>query len=233
MPYLMITVKVVYDRNIIYLLKRYVQIDYQMSVDKCLINCYHVKNQILIRTLLGSIVIIIFIIVMTTPNFTNNTLDSVYGLASETPFPRILNVDNTAINSNNDSNKNNNNTSNIAMATSNETSSSLEITTDKKTYKPGEIITITVRNNGKQPLAFPDAALGLKIENLDTGERFGLMSAQVLTTVEPGQSQKIEWDQKGNIGNQVIEGSFNAAVTTAPGERFSNISAGTEFQIRK
>ena len=231
----MITVKVVYDRNIIYLLKRYVQIDCQMSVDKCLINCYHGKNQILIRTLLGSIVIIIFIIiVMTTPNFTNNTLGSVYGLASETPFPRILNVNNTAINSNNDSNKNNNNnTSNIAMATSNETSSGLEITTDKKTYKPGEIITITVRNNGKQPLAFPDAALGLKIENLDTGERFGLMAVQVLTTVEPGQSQKIEWDQKGNIGNQVTEGSFNAAVTTAPGERSSYISAGTEFQIRK
>lgn len=232
----MITVKVIYDRNIIYLLKRYVQIDCQMSVDKCLINCYHGTNQILIRTLLGSIVIIIiiiFIIVMTTPNFTNNTLGSIYELASEMPFPRILNVDNTAINSNNGSIKNNNNTSNIAMSTSNETSSGLEITTDKKTYKPGEIITITVRNNGKQPLAFPDAALGLKIENLDTGERFGLMAAQVLTTVEPGQSQKIEWDQKRNIGNQVTEGSFNAAVTTAPGERFSNISAGTEFQIRK
>jgi hypothetical protein len=230
----MITVKVVYDRNIIYLLKRYVQIDCQMSVDKCLIKCCHGKNQILIRTLLDSIVIIILIIVMTTPNFTNNTLGSVYGLASEMPFPRILNVDNTAINSNNDSTKNNNNnTSNIAMATSNETSSGLEITTDKKTYKPGEIITITVRNNGKQPLSFPDATLGLKIENLDTGERFGLMAAQVLTTVEPGQSQKIEWDQKGNIGNQVTEGSFNAAVTTAPSERFSNISAGTEFQIRK
>src|SRR5215212_8243898 len=212
---------------ILYLLKRDVQIDFQMRVDKCLIKCCHGKNQILIRTLLDSIVIIILIIVMTTPNFTNNTLGSVYGLASEMPFPRILNVDNTAINSNN------NNTSNIAMATSNETSSGLEITTDKKTYKPGEIITITVRNNGKQPLSFPDATLGLKIENLDTGERFGLMAAQVLTTVEPGQSQKIEWDQKGNIGNQVTEGSFNAAVTTAPSERFSNISAGTEFQIRK
>jgi hypothetical protein len=163
----------------------------------------------------------------------NNILNSVYATTSKMPLPRILNAGPSviAINSNNVNGYGN--TSNIAKSPWNETSSALEVTTDKKTYMPGEKVSITVKNNGKQALTFPDAALGLRIENLDTRERFGLVAAQVLTTLEPGQSETIEWDQKGNLKSQAAEGLFNVTVTTIPDECLSTFSAGAIFRITK
>jgi hypothetical protein len=185
--------------------------------------------------LLATFVIAFILIIIAMPKgvINNNILNSVYATTSQMPFPRILNAGPNVIDSSNNNINGYGNTSNIAKSPWNETSSGLEVTTDKKTYMPGEKVTITVKNNGKQPLTFPDAALGLKIENLDTKERFGLVAAQVLTTVEPGQSEKIEWDQKGNLESQAAEGLFNATVTTVPDEHLSSLNAGVIFRIRK
>ena len=47
----------------------------------------------------------------------------------------------------------------------------LDITTDKKSYLPGEVVNITVKNSGTEPLEFPDSSLGLTIENTVTHEK--------------------------------------------------------------
>jgi hypothetical protein len=70
---------------------------------------------------------------------------------------------------------------------------SLEITTDKEIYEPGDVVAITITNTGDEPLEFPDAALGLQIKNVDTGEVFPLDAAQVVTTLEPGESRTFEF----------------------------------------
>src|SRR5918997_3001271 len=51
---------------------------------------------------------------------------------------------------------------------------SLEITTDKETYGPGDTVAITIINTGDIPIAFPNSFLGLEIRNVDTEEVFPL-----------------------------------------------------------
>ncbi|MGA9151841.1 MAG: hypothetical protein WBZ36_14785 [Candidatus Nitrosopolaris sp.] len=45
----------------------------------------------------------------------------------------------------------------------------LQISSNKQTYKPGETIVITVKNNGKYTLEFPDSVLGLTIRDTRKG----------------------------------------------------------------
>mgnify|MGYP003585510865 FL=1 len=70
----------------------------------------------------------------------------------------------------NNSNSNNvQNETNLANDTSvnaeikNSISDIINITTDKQTYNPGEIVGISIKNSGSEQLAFPNSALGLKI----------------------------------------------------------------------
>jgi hypothetical protein len=65
----------------------------------------------------------------------------------------------------------------------------LEITTDEETYESGDTVTITVTNHGDETLEFSNSVLGLEIQNLDTDEMYPLISAQVITTLEPGESK--------------------------------------------
>jgi len=109
----------------------------------------------------------------------------------------------------------------------------LEIWTNKNTYEPGETIIITVKNNGAQPLTFPDAALGLMIINIETKESFSFIAAQVLTLLQPRQSKSIEWNQHGLDGIQVKEGEYRVSVKTIPDQKIPAISAYSQFQIRE
>jgi hypothetical protein len=49
----------------------------------------------------------------------------------------------------------------------------LVITTSKFAYSVGEPVVITVKNNGDEILVFPDSALGLEIQNTNTGVEYG------------------------------------------------------------
>jgi archaellum component FlaG (FlaF/FlaG flagellin family) len=109
----------------------------------------------------------------------------------------------------------------------------LELEPDKITYRPGETVVITVKNNGAESLTFPDAAMGLLIENVDTKESFGFIAAQVLTLLQPGQSKSIEWDQRGHDGTQANEGEYKVSVTTVPDQTLLSSSAYSHFQIKE
>src|SRR5215208_337719 len=83
----------------------------------------------------------------------------------------------------------------------------LEITTDKENHGPGDLVAITITNTGDEPLEFPNSALGLQIKNVDTGEVFPLDAAQVVTTLEPGESRTFEFmyeDLVREIGTGLI-----------------------------
>jgi hypothetical protein len=88
----------------------------------------------------------------------------------------------------------------------------LEITTDEETYESGDTVTITVTNDGDEALEFPNRALGLEIENLDTDEVYPIQSAQVITTLEPGESRTFEFTYEelvSEIGTGTIEASVS------------------------
>jgi hypothetical protein len=88
----------------------------------------------------------------------------------------------------------------------------LEITTDEETYMVGEPVTINVTNSGDGALEFPNSVLGLEIENRDTGEAYPLFSAQVITTLEPGESRTFEFTYEelvSETGTGIIEASVN------------------------
>src|SRR5215208_2773599 len=114
-----------------------------------------------------------------------------------------------------------------------ETKKSLEIRPNKNIFSPGEMVIITAGNNGTEPLAFPDASLGLLIENIKTKESFGLISAQVLTSLEPGRSTSLEWDQHGLDGSQAEAGEYKVSVTTIPDQNTPPLRASSYFQIEK
>ena len=109
----------------------------------------------------------------------------------------------------------------------------LEIQPNKNIFRPGETLIITARNNGAEPLTFPDASLGLLIENIKTKESFGLISAQVLTSLEPGQTTSLEWDQHRLDGSQAEEGEYKVSVTTIPDQNTPPLSANSYFRIKK
>jgi hypothetical protein len=51
----------------------------------------------------------------------------------------------------------------------------LVLSTDKPEYKAGETVVFTARNLGNERLAFPDSALGIRIQNIDTGTAYTLI----------------------------------------------------------
>ena len=90
----------------------------------------------------------------------------------------------------------------------------IDITTDKSTYVPGEAVNITIRNIGTEPLTFPNAALGLRIENSKTHEKYPLFSAQVITTLDSGGKKSVNWDQMDSNGKNVRPGNYTATTST-------------------
>ena len=133
----------------------------------------------------------------------------------------------------NNSNSNNvQNETNLANDTlvnaeiKNSISDIINITTDKQTYNPGEIVGISIKNSGSEQLTFPNSALGLKIKNLATNELYPILSSQVITILGPGDSKSLRWDQIGIDGNQAPSGNYSASVNAGIN------TAETSFSIK-
>jgi hypothetical protein len=107
----------------------------------------------------------------------------------------------------------------------------LEVKVNKNRFVAGETVIITVKNNGAETLTFPDSALGLMIENVVTKERFGFFAAQVLTSLKPGESKSIKWDQHSIDGTQAEMGKYTVVVSTIPEQNLSPLSADSHFEI--
>jgi len=102
----------------------------------------------------------------------------------------------------------------------------INITTDKQTYNPGEIVSISIKNLGSEELSFPNSALGLKIKNLGSNELYPILSSQVITILGPGDSKSLQWDQIGIDGNQAPSGNYSASVNSGIN------TAETSFSIK-
>ena len=113
--------------------------------------------------------------------------------------------------------------------------STLQITTDKERYLPGEIVFLTIKNKMKIPLEFPDSILGLNIENVKTGQKAGLLAAQVISELKPNESKTFQWDQKDTNANQTAPGIYKAETSSITRNLHSTqpITANTTFSIRK
>jgi len=103
----------------------------------------------------------------------------------------------------------------------------INISTSKPTYKFGEIVNITIKNVGTEPITFPNSILGLKIENAITHAKYPLFSAQVITTLDSGGSKSFKWNQKDSFGKQVGEGNYTASTSSG------SLIANTTFSIVK
>ena len=103
-------------------------------------------------------------------------------------------------------------------------SNALVITTDKAVYSMGEPVTITAKNVGSEKLSFPDSALGLEVQNVDTGEKYSMAAAKVITELDEGQSRVITWSPEGNKS-----GTYTATMHTTTDE---GISAQVSFEIK-
>jgi flagellar hook assembly protein FlgD len=110
----------------------------------------------------------------------------------------------------------------------------LVITTDEARYRIGEPVTITVRNIGDETLTFPNSAMGLKIQNTNTGQIYNIAAAQVTTELEPGASKAMTWNQNDDNGNNVPAGDYTATVQTTLSSSSSSaqsVSAQVSFEI--
>ena len=92
----------------------------------------------------------------------------------------------------------------------------LEIKADKEIYEPGDVVAITITNTGDEPLEFPNSALGLQIKNVDTGEVLPLVAAQVITTLEPGESRTFEFTYE-ELVSEIGTGLISATVVSECG----------------
>jgi hypothetical protein len=122
-----------------------------------------------------------------------------------------------SITNNSNSSSNETNFANETLLTvnaNNSTQDVLAIKTDKLTYNAGEIVSISITNNGSEELTFPNSALGLKIRNLASDELFPILSSQVITILGPGDSKSLRWDQMGVNGNQAPSGNYSASVSS-------------------
>jgi hypothetical protein len=113
--------------------------------------------------------------------------------------------------------------------------SSLQITTDKERYLSGETVFVTIKNKMKIPLEFADSVLGLNIENVKTGQKAGLLAAQVISELKPNESKTFQWDQKDTNGNQTAPGIYKAETSSITRNLHDTqpITANTTFSIRK
>jgi flagellar hook assembly protein FlgD len=114
----------------------------------------------------------------------------------------------------------------------------LLITTNEAIYSIGEPVIITVRNIGAEMLTFSNSALGLEIQNINTGHTYNVAAAQVITELEPGTSRTITWNQEDGNGNNVPTGSYTATVQQQqqamppPSSSAQSVSAQVSFEIR-
>ena len=116
---------------------------------------------------------------------------------------------------------------------SSSSSNVLVITTNEARYRIGEPVTITVRNIGDETLTFPNSAVDLKIQNMNTGQLYSVVAAQVTTELQPGASRMLTWNQEDDNGNNVPAGDYNAIVQSILSSSSQSVSAQVSFEITK
>ncbi len=98
--------------------------------------------------------------------------------------------------------------------------------TDKSAYDQGELVTFTITNDGTETIELPNSAPWW-IENTKTGERvFTPVAADVITPVDPSQSESWTWDQSDDEGKQVPAGTYRGGIRSSIGENYTQ-----EFEI--
>ena len=109
----------------------------------------------------------------------------------------------------------------------------LVITTNEARYRIGEPVTITIKNIGDETLTFPNSAMGLKIQNTNTGQIYNIAAAQVTTELEPGELRTMTWNQNDGNGNNIPAGDYTATVQSISSSSSSaqSISAQVSFEI--
>ena len=73
--------------------------------------------------------------------------------------------------------------------------SSISIVTEKFDFKQDELIQIKIINSGTTELTFSDSSYGLKITGLSGILMYSPISAQVISTLDPGDEIIFSWDQ--------------------------------------
>lgn len=96
------------------------------------------------------------------------------------------------------------------------------VVTDRAAYNTGDPVLITVKNTGIETRTFPNAALGLHVENVNTGQSYDPISAQVLTDLGAGESKTITWED-----DSAPAGKYVASVRTTDGS-----SAKVTFELK-
>ena len=85
---------------------------------------------------------------------------------------------------------------------------SLSVVTEKFDFKQDELIEITIVNSGTNKIIFSDSSYGLKITGLSGILMYSPISAQVISTLEPGDDITFSWDQIKNDGDIALEGVY-------------------------
>ncbi len=116
---------------------------------------------------------------------------------------------------------------------SSSSSNVLVITTNEARYRIGEPVTITVKNIGDETLTFPNSAVDPKIQNMNTGQMYSVVAAQVTTELQPGASRMLTWNQEDDNGNNVPAGSYTAIVQGILSSSSQSVSAQVSFEITK
>ena len=110
--------------------------------------------------------------------------------------------------------------------------SSISIITEKSDFKKGEQINIRLVNSGTTSLTFSDASYGLRITGLSGILMYAPTTAQVVSTLEPGDEIKFFWDQTKNDGDSVLEGLYKISAKGVDGEA-NNIERSITVTIWK
>jgi hypothetical protein len=78
------------------------------------------------------------------------------------------------------------------------------VTTDRSEYNRGDPVLITIENADNESITFPDAALGLQVQNTGTNREYSVMAAQVVTELGPDESKTVTWqDESAPAGDYV------------------------------
>jgi hypothetical protein len=91
-------------------------------------------------------------------------------------------------------------------------SNSVFIFTDKQNYERGEIVKITVQNNGTEPFRI-DNPKAIFIKNLQSGEKYSPSPLSKSKILPPGSSMEFEWNQLDRDDKQVSSGNYSSSVS--------------------
>ena len=110
--------------------------------------------------------------------------------------------------------------------------SSISIVTEKSDFKKGEEISIRIVNSGTTSLTFSDTSYGLRITGLSGILMYAPFTAQVISSLEPGDEIKFSWDQTKNDGDTALEGLYKISAKGVD-EQQNNVEKSTTVTIWK